>query len=97
MLDLYAGHWQGQPLSPGDCVISTDEKTRIQARHRCHPTQPAQPGQPMRVEHEYKRKGAWTYFAAWDVRRARVNGRCEPKGGIAPFERLVDPVMSQEP
>ncbi len=46
VLDLYAGHWQGQPLSPGDCVISTDEKTRIQARHRCHPTQPAQPGQP---------------------------------------------------
>ena len=41
--------------------------------------------------------GAWAYFAAWDVRRAKAHGRCEPKTGIVPFERLVDQVMSQEP
>jgi hypothetical protein len=51
----------------------------------------------MRVEHEYERLGAWAYLAAWDVRRAKVHGRCEPQTGIAPFERLVDQVMSQEP
>ncbi len=51
----------------------------------------------MRVEHGYERRGAWAYLAAWDVRRAKIHGRCEPKTGIAPFEQLVDQVMSQEP
>ena len=36
-------------------------------------------------------------MAAWDVRRAKVFGRCEPKTGIAPFSRLVNQVISQEP
>jgi hypothetical protein len=51
----------------------------------------------MRVEHEYARCGAWAYLAALDVHRAKVFGRCEPKSGIAPFERLVDQVMQQAP
>jgi hypothetical protein len=29
----------------------------------------------VRVEHEYKRKGALAYLAAWDVHRARLFGR----------------------
>ena len=37
----------------------------------------------MHVEHEYERGGAWAYLAAWDVHRAKVFGRCEPKTGIA--------------
>ena len=51
----------------------------------------------MRVEHEYSRGGSLTYLAAWDVRRAKIFGRCEAKSGIAPFNRLVDQVMAQEP
>lgn len=52
----------------------------------------------MRVEHEYERKGALAYLAAWDVHRARLFGRCEAKNGIEPFSRLVeDEVMSVEP
>ena len=51
----------------------------------------------MRIEHEYKRKGAWTYLAAWDTRRAKIFGRLEEKNGIGPFDRLVSQVMSQEP
>jgi hypothetical protein len=35
--------------------------------------------------------------AAWDVHRAKVFGRCEATTGIAPFERLVAQVMTQEP
>ena len=58
---------------------------------------PPQPHQPMRVEAEYERRGAWAYFAAWDVHRARIFGRCEPTTGIVPFYRLVDQVMSQQP
>jgi hypothetical protein len=97
ILDLYEGVWDGKPLAPEDCVVSADEKTSIQARRRLQLTQPPGPGEPMRVEHEYKRKGAWAYLAAWDVRHARIHGRCERKTGIAPFRRLVRQVMSQQP
>jgi len=97
ILDLYARLWQGQELRPDEFVLSTDEKTSIQARLRLHPNLPVAAGQPMRVEHEYARGGAWAYLAALDVHRARVFGRCKPTTGIAPFGRLVDQVMSQPP
>jgi len=97
ILDLYQGTWQGEPLSPEDCIISTDEKTSIQARRRLHHSSPPGPGRVMHVEHEYERLGAWAYFAAWDVRAARIFGRCEIKTGIVPFLRLVAQVMSKEP
>jgi hypothetical protein len=97
ILDLYERCWQGQALREDEFVISTDEKTSIQARLRIHPSLPTAPGASMRVEHEYKRGGAWAYLAALDVHRAKVFGRCEASTGIAPFERLVDQVMSQAP
>ena len=97
ILDLYEGHWEGRPLGEADCVVSTDEKTSIQARRRIHPTSPPEPGRSMRVEHEYERKGALAYLAAWDVRRAKIFGRCEETTGIAPFNRLMDQVMTREP
>ena len=97
ILDLYEGVWEGQPLGDADCVLSTDEKTSIQARRRKHPTLPPASRRAMRVEHEYQRRGAVAYLAAWDVRRAKIFGRCEHTTGIAPFERLVSQVMAQEP
>lgn len=80
-------------------VISADEKPSIQARHRIAPTLAPKAGVPrgQRVEHTYERKGALTYLAAWDVRRGGVIGRCEATGGIKPFGRLVEQVMSSEP
>jgi hypothetical protein len=97
VLDLYQGVWEGQPLSAQDCVISADEKTSIQARIRLHPSLPPQPKAPMRVEFEYERGGALAYLAAWDVRRAKIFGRCEQTTGIEPFGRLVEQVMGREP
>ena len=97
ILDLYQRRWQGKLLREDEFVLSTDEKTSIQARARIHPTLAPRPGEPMRVEHEYVRCGAWAYLAALDVHRAKVFGRCEHKTGIAPFERLVDHVMHQPP
>jgi DDE superfamily endonuclease len=97
VLDLYQGRWNGAKLGPRDFVLSTDEKTSIQARRRIHATLPPASGRSTRVEHEYQRQGAWAYFAAWDVRRARVFGRCERRTGIAPFERFVAGVMNKEP
>jgi len=97
ILDLYEGFWENKPLGKRDYIISADEKTSIQARKRKHDSLGPMREQAMRIEHEYKRKGAWTYLAAWDIRRAKIFGRCEEKNGIAPFDRLVNQVMSQEP
>jgi hypothetical protein len=87
ILDLYEGRWEGQLLEPGDLVVCADEKPSIQARARKHPSQPAMPGgDGQLVEHEYQRKGALCYLAAWDVRRASCL-IAAPKDGIEPFRR----------
>jgi len=97
ILDLYAGTWQGQFLGPKDHVLSADEKTSIQARIRCHPSLPPASGRPAYIENEYVRGGALQYLAVWDVRRGHVMGRCERTTGIAPFGRLVNQVLAEEP
>ncbi len=97
VLDLYQGYWRDERLDPFDRVISSDEKTSIQARVRCHDTLGPGPGRRRRVEHEYERSGALQYLAAWDVQVGRVLGRCEGSTGIEPFGRLVAQVMDQEP
>lgn len=97
VLDLYHGIWEGKPLGDDEYIISSDEKTSIQARQRCHAPEAPRPGCPQRVEFEYERHGALAYMAAWDVRRARLFGRCEQSTGIEAYHRLVDLVMQQEP
>ena len=97
VLDLYFGLHQGSPLGPDDYVISADEKTSIQARHRKLIGTGPLPHEPRRVEFEYQRKGAWAYLAAWDVHRAKLFGICENTTGIQSYHKLVDLVMQQEP
>jgi hypothetical protein len=97
ILDLYHRIWDGKPLMEDEFVLSADEKTSIQARARRHVTYPAQPGSPMKVEHEYKRCGAWAYIAALDVHRVKLFGFCNQNSGIIPFDQLVDHIMNQSP
>jgi transposase len=97
VLDLYEGRWDGRKLRPGEFVISSDEKTSIQARCRCHPSLPPGKARMMRVNHEYERGGALAYLAAYDVHQARVFGHCAPSTGIVPFMALVEQVMTVEP
>ena len=97
ILDLYAGRWQGERLHPGDYVVCADEKPSIQARARVAATRPARRGERVKVEHEYERKGALCYLAAWDARRAKIFDRCAAKDGIVPFDALADQFMSQHP
>ena len=97
ILDLYQRIWDAKALRDDEFVVSADEKTSMQARRRRHATVPTQPGSPMKVEHEYTRCGAWAYLAALDVHRARVFGRCEHRSGKAPFDRLVEQVMTCPP
>ena len=95
ILDLYERVWNGVTLKEDEFVISADEKTSIQARNRMHPTKPTKPGKPMKVEHEYKRLGAWAYIAALDVHHAKVFGSCQAKSGIVPFDALIDRIMKE--
>ena len=97
VLDLYARTYQGVPLNADEYVISSDEKTSIQARRRCHPTLPAGAARTMRVNHEYERGGALAYLAAYDVHQARVYSHRSAKTGIIPFMTLAEQVMTQEP
>ena len=95
VLDLYEGYWQGERLDPFDRIISSDEKTSIQARIRCHTTLGPAPTRRRRVEAEYGRGGALQYLAAWDVQEGLIMGRCEAQTGIEPFGRLLRQVMER--
>jgi DDE superfamily endonuclease len=97
ILDLDQRVWQGKILRDDEYVLSADEKTSIQARARRHESTPTASGRVMRYEHEYERKGALAYLAAWDVGRAKLIGRCEASTGIEPFHRLVNQAMRRDP
>src|SRR6266498_2466247 len=97
VLDLYQRRWNGTKLGADEYVISSDEKTSIQARCRCHPSLPPGRARMMRVNHEYERGGALAYLAAYDVHQARVFGHCALSTGIVPFMALVEQVMTTEP
>lgn len=56
----------------GTHVVSSDEKTGIQALERKHPTKPPRPGQPELIEFEYLRHGTLCLMANWDVAQGRV-------------------------
>jgi transposase len=61
-----------RPLGVWEMVLCVDEKTSLQPRTRKAPTWAAQPGRPVRVEHEYARKGALNLFAGFDTRTGIV-------------------------
>ncbi|MDT0264255.1 hypothetical protein [Jatrophihabitans lederbergiae] len=64
VLELYQRRHDGRALGDDEYVISSEEKTSIQARCRCHPTMPPGHARPMRVEHDHDRGGALAYLAA---------------------------------
>lgn len=53
-------------------LVSTDEKTGIQALQRLHPTLPMRPGLVERQEHEYVRHGTQCLIANFEVATGRV-------------------------
>jgi transposase len=95
ILDLYQGFYQGEPLGPGDRILSFDAKPSIQARGRIHATLPAAPGRAARVEHEYVRHGALALLAGLDVHTGEVFASTPRTTGIVPFMKLVARVMER--
>jgi len=68
--DLY--HQAIELYEKGTHVISTDEKTGMQALERKYPTKPMKPGLITRYEHEYIRHGTQTLIANLEV----ATGKC---------------------
>jgi transposase len=95
IVDLYQGLYQGEPLGPGDRVLSFDAKPQINARSRLHPTMPAARGKPVRHEHEYKRKGSLALLAGLDVHTGQVFASTPLTTGIKPFMDLAGQVMAR--
>ena len=62
-------------LKRHEMVVCIDEKTSLQPRPRKAATLPAKPQSPIKVEHEYERKGALNLFAAFDTRSGKVWGQ----------------------
>jgi transposase len=59
-------------------VLSCDEKSQIQALDRRQKSLPLFPGRLKTMTHDYKRNGTTTLFAALDVLKGEVIGRCMP-------------------
>lgn len=53
-------------------VVSTDEKTGIQALERIHPTRPMRANQPETVEFEYERHGTQALIANFEVATGKI-------------------------
>lgn len=79
-----------RPLEAHEIVLCVDEKTSLQPRTRLAPTLPAQAGLPVRVEHEYERKGALNLFAAFDTRTGKVYGQCHERKRQVEFIQFLE-------
>lgn len=91
VLDLYT-----RVLEPHEQVWSLDEKTSLQPRTRAVPTRPALPdGVPVRLEHEYKRKGALQLFAAFNTRTGEVIGILRRRKRQAEFIELLEKIDAE--
>jgi hypothetical protein len=92
IIDLYT-----RPLMPFERVLCVDEKTSLQPRTRRAPTLPAKPGQPVRVEHEYQRKGALNLFSAFDTRTGQVYARTAERKRQVEFIAFLEQLDQQMP
>ncbi len=84
-------------LKRHELVLCVDEKTSLQPRPRKAATLPAQPQLPMRVEHEYQRKGALNLFAAFDPRTGKVWGQTYERKRQVEFMQFLEYLDKQIP
>ena len=90
--DLYT-----RDLEPHERVLCVDEKTSLQPRPRTSVTRPAKPGLPIRLEHEYRRRGALQLFAALDTRSGKVTGICRRRKRQEDFIELLETLDRDTP
>jgi len=92
IVDLYT-----RPLADHEVVLCVDEKTSLQPRTRISPTLPARPDLPVRVEHEYQRKGALNLFAAFDTRTGKVYARTAERKRQVEFIAFLEQMDREVP
>lgn len=91
--DLYT-----RQLGAHERVLSLDEKTSLQPRTRSSATRPPQPELvPVRLEHEYTRKGALNLFAAFDTRTGEVTGILRRRKRQVEFIELLEEIEQTTP
>jgi transposase len=79
-------------------VVSTDEKTGMQALERLHETKPVRPGLVERVEFEYIRHGTLSLIANFDVATGKVNcPSIGPTRTEADFAVHIDKTVESDP
>jgi transposase len=76
---------------PADTVLlSTDEKTGIQAKSRTHPTRRAGPGRPARREFEYVRHGTVSLMTAMNVATGQVHPKIIERNNAETFIEFLN-------
>ncbi len=96
MCDLYAA--APELYQKGVHVISTDEKSGIQALERKHPMLPMRPGLVERREFEYERHGTQTLIANFEVAIGQIVApSIGPTRTEADFEAHIAHTVAQDP
>ena len=89
----------GLYLTPPDhaLVLCLDEKSQIQALDRTQPGLPMKKGRAGTMTHDYKRHGTPTLFAALDVLKGQVIGRCMPPHRHQEFLKFLKTIDRRTP
>src|ERR1700680_4283135 len=84
----------GLYLDPPDkaLVFSVDEKSQIEALDRTQPGLPMKKGRAGTMTHDYKRNGTTTLFAALNVLKGEVIGRCMPQHRHQEFLKFLQTI-----
>jgi len=89
----------GLYMNPPDhaLVLCIDEKSQIQALDRRQPGLPMKKGRAGTMTHDYKRNGTTTLFAALDVLKGEVIGRCMPQHRHQEFLKFLKAIDCNTP
>ena len=89
----------GLYMNPPDhaLVLCIDEKSQIQALDRRQPGLPMKKGRAGTMTHDYKRNGTTTLFAALDVLKGEVIGRCMPEHRHQEFLKFLKAIDRNSP
>src|ERR1700730_6127088 len=89
----------GLYLNPPDkaLVLCIGEKSQIQALDRTQPGLPMKKGRAGTMTHDYKRNGTTTLFAALDVLKGEVIGRCMPQHRHQEFLKFLKTINRSTP
>ena len=86
-----------RPLAADKVVLCMDQKTSLPPRTRLSPTLPARPDVPVRVEHEYQRKGAFNRFAVFDTRMGKAYARTAERKRQVEFIAFLEQLDREVP